>query len=878
MHVFTPPGHGASHQRPAIVFFSGRESDSSDIATFYPHCHYLASRGMVAVAAEFWSTSDHGGTGMDAVKEAKSAILYLRQNADKLGIDPARVAAGGGLNGGRIAAATAMFKSHDETGDTLENSSRPDALVLFSPRLSPDPVPGNLADLPASGQETLPTLDIDAATPPMVIFHGVKDSDVPVSTLRKLQSRMTAEYKRCDLHLYEGQSGDFFKQISPDRGHASARDALFKTDEFLVSLGYLYEPHEAPVPISGWVTIFGNAVLVEDSAKTSSPVLADADNSIIAASFPRVELADGDFIRLEGTATFNVQITTDSFRVGLFHGVNPLAAGDGTGYAGLTVGAASLSDASITTCTGEGSRHPFEIKGSTTRGALPAAGMMVPASTPVDFTLLAARNGKNLDISVKFSDAGSYQPHQSLLNVEGPGYAFDRVAFMMSDTLDATQARFFNVRLTRGRVLPSINEISTSEPMITYVDAVEGAAGNTFKTGAKPADISWAGPNDLKMNNTRWSKRTGFKGFNNETAFLSMSKDKDGGLPQLTTRLTGLADGTYNIWAFYWDNSREGQRPWVLSAGLNQRNLATYTAPGSDKVPGTTSLGVVNAATLRFDSNVSVSAKEGMWEMFGINLGSAEVSGGGVDVYVNNSLKSPGEKRTFYDGIGYQRIDTTAYPLIFGVDFRSDDQIGPPRASRFSIVAGSSRQGENADSYRRKNGRYDVVISQPYGTNLEFRGAGSEGRIIPNTKDVIGGLASGFIGSRAGAIDIHIHGLDAGRYRFKSSHFDPNTDGTLGFAQGTTPTSPNLIECQIGGLIRGAVEPASMGTPGINSTSVDKDQIPVIEFDFTHDGTSPLKIRFRSTRSNETEAFLLINAFGIHSHPMELKKPGKSGQ
>ena len=53
LHVFNPKGHKASDRRPAIVFFFGGGGNGGTPKQFEPHCAYLASRGMVAITAEY---------------------------------------------------------------------------------------------------------------------------------------------------------------------------------------------------------------------------------------------------------------------------------------------------------------------------------------------------------------------------------------------------------------------------------------------------------------------------------------------------------------------------------------------------------------------------------------------------------------------------------------------------------------------------------------------------------------------------------------------------------------------------------------------------------------------------------------------------------
>ena len=75
--------------------------------------------------------------------------------------------------------------------------------------------------------------NIDADTPPTVVFLGTKDRLVPVATAERYKQLMEAAGGRCDLHLYEGQKHAFFNR-------AKFYETLLETDRFLTSLGYLH--------------------------------------------------------------------------------------------------------------------------------------------------------------------------------------------------------------------------------------------------------------------------------------------------------------------------------------------------------------------------------------------------------------------------------------------------------------------------------------------------------------------------------------------------------------------------------------------------------------------------------------------------------------
>lgn len=141
LYVFDPPHRSIVDKRPAIVFFFGSGWRGGTPQQFEQQCRYLASRGMVAITADYRVSSRNEVKVPEIVQDAKSAMRWVRQNASRLGIDPSRIAAGGGSAGGHIAAAASVIASLDESNEDSTISSRPNALVLFNPAVVLPPIP-----------------------------------------------------------------------------------------------------------------------------------------------------------------------------------------------------------------------------------------------------------------------------------------------------------------------------------------------------------------------------------------------------------------------------------------------------------------------------------------------------------------------------------------------------------------------------------------------------------------------------------------------------------------------------------------------------------------------------------------------------------------
>jgi len=238
LRLYYPPSAEKDEPYPAIIFFFGGGWRGGAITQFTPQARHFARRGMVAVLADYRVESRHGTTPFDAVRDARSAIRFLRQHAAPLGIDPDRIAGSGGSAGGHLAAAAATIESEVEPGESRKISPRPNALVLFNPVIDNGPEGYGYERVggEARFREISPLHNIRPGTPPTIIFLGTEDSLIPVKTAESYCQKMKLVGSRCELKLYEGRGHGFFNR---NRSPEHYRQTLDAADRFLVSLGYL---------------------------------------------------------------------------------------------------------------------------------------------------------------------------------------------------------------------------------------------------------------------------------------------------------------------------------------------------------------------------------------------------------------------------------------------------------------------------------------------------------------------------------------------------------------------------------------------------------------------------------------------------------------
>jgi len=245
LHIFTPKDLRPSDRRAAIVFFFGGGWISGTVEQFVPQAHYLARRGMVAAVADYRVLCRQHSTPFDSVADARAAIRWLRTHAAELGIDPERIAAGGGSAGGHLALSSGVFAGHEVSSV----SSKPNALVLFNPVIDvtrDDDLPFFGPPLVKGAAAISPFQHVHNGLPSMLILTGKADTDTPYATAEKYCSAAVAMGDDCRLVGYDDAKHGFFNpEVEGGRWY---RSTLLEADRFLTSIGYLPIPASSEIP------------------------------------------------------------------------------------------------------------------------------------------------------------------------------------------------------------------------------------------------------------------------------------------------------------------------------------------------------------------------------------------------------------------------------------------------------------------------------------------------------------------------------------------------------------------------------------------------------------------------------------------------------
>lgn len=241
LHLFLPQNAKQGEPRAAIVFFFGGGWVGGAPTQFYPHCKYLADRGIVAFSAEYRIKKKHNTTPFECVEDGKSAVRWIRKSAIRWNIDSNRIAAAGGSAGGHVAASTSLISGVEAEGEDKQVRSTPDAMVLFNPVLDTTETgwQGGYRRLGERCKELSPIHYINTQTPATAVFHGTADTTVPYENAERFQKIMIEHGNRCELFGYSERKHGFF---NAGKNKDDYQDTVSKMDGFLVSLGWLSKP------------------------------------------------------------------------------------------------------------------------------------------------------------------------------------------------------------------------------------------------------------------------------------------------------------------------------------------------------------------------------------------------------------------------------------------------------------------------------------------------------------------------------------------------------------------------------------------------------------------------------------------------------------
>lgn len=198
LYLLRPEG-SSKKPLPAIVYFTGGGWVNGSVDSQIPNAAWFRDHGIIGITADYRVKTRHGTSPIECIRDAKSAVRYVRAHAKALGINPNKIIVAGGSAGGHIAACTAI-DGGDEPEENLKISSKANALVLHNPVLGEGFGTAFFTEHP----EFSPIFKIHKGMPPTILSCGTKDSTTPFAVAEKFTRLMKDAGNTCELIPVEG--------------------------------------------------------------------------------------------------------------------------------------------------------------------------------------------------------------------------------------------------------------------------------------------------------------------------------------------------------------------------------------------------------------------------------------------------------------------------------------------------------------------------------------------------------------------------------------------------------------------------------------------------------------------------------------------------
>lgn len=218
LHAFLPNSTSKAAPRTALIYFFGGGWVNGTPLQFYRECRAWSEQGKVAISADYRIAFTHpGSTPLDAIRDAKAAIRWLRAHAGELNIDPHRIVAVGASAGGHLAAAAAAIAFD---GGSVKADEKPDALMLYYPVLDNSPSAYSNRAFLENYRDISPYHHLSDSFPPTLIISGSEDKLAKATMLMDAQQQLEKLGVNCQLEIIPGGLHPLFSYREIPQGKA----------------------------------------------------------------------------------------------------------------------------------------------------------------------------------------------------------------------------------------------------------------------------------------------------------------------------------------------------------------------------------------------------------------------------------------------------------------------------------------------------------------------------------------------------------------------------------------------------------------------------------------------------------------------------------
>ena len=243
--MFYTEGSMQKNDNTAIALFHGGGWVFGDPSEFKEACKRYARKGYITFTFQYRLSRNSDGsyphpgiTPVESVKDARSAIRWLRENASELKVNPEKIVVGGQSAGGQLALSTALIDSVNESTDNIAISPVPNALLLFSSNVNTMEawIDMLMGDRRTEIWSISPHHNLKRNMPPVIAFRGDMDDQVMPYISRMFKARMAELGNYYEEYVYPGRK-HYLGEGNEKYARYFDEEILEKTDAFLHKFG-----------------------------------------------------------------------------------------------------------------------------------------------------------------------------------------------------------------------------------------------------------------------------------------------------------------------------------------------------------------------------------------------------------------------------------------------------------------------------------------------------------------------------------------------------------------------------------------------------------------------------------------------------------------
>ncbi|HZU72411.1 MAG TPA: alpha/beta hydrolase [Acidimicrobiales bacterium] len=239
--IYTPPN--LEEPAPAVLLVHGGGWRSGDRSQLRGYGILLGRQGYVCVASEYRLVPESPWPAQ--IHDVKAALRFMRAEADRLAIDPQRIAIEGNSAGAHLALLAAGTPNRAELegtgGHEGVGTEVAAAIGVYTPTLfhhggaaADGAIPLAALSSEASAEVAAaasPVTHVSADYPPTMLIHGGADTLVPPAASIVMYSALVAAGVPAELHMYADQPHAFDRE--PAYGRQCAAEMLLFLERYV---------------------------------------------------------------------------------------------------------------------------------------------------------------------------------------------------------------------------------------------------------------------------------------------------------------------------------------------------------------------------------------------------------------------------------------------------------------------------------------------------------------------------------------------------------------------------------------------------------------------------------------------------------------------